>query len=275
MASFSRGGIFSLLRKKIDTLPERSFPATDSNTSYLSGMILGFNTGVDVPDKLLRVDLMGQRVLPLIKSGFEDRDSLEGLKRGQPLRFSGIAGAYKQFANRAALEPFEPEAGWLSWYHGEVAPPKSGRYRFWGYADNNLMVAIDGKPVFDGSRYDSAWRANFNIERKNFPAWPCLHAPAGFAAGSWVELGKESVQLDILFGEKSGNLTSGLLLVEREGDPYETTSWGQPKWPLFLTQEPQSSEQEELDAIRVHMEAKLMGSFSISTDAVWKVEENQ
>ncbi len=81
--------------------------------------------------------------------------------------------------------------------------------------------------------------------------------------------------MDILFGEKSGNLTSGLLLVEREGDLYETTSWGQPKWPLFLTQEPQSSEQEELDAIRVHMEAKLMGSFSISTDAVWKVEENQ
>ena len=272
MASFSRGGTFSLLRKKIDTLPERSFSATDSNTSYLSGMILGFNTDVDVPDKLLRVDLMGQRVLPLIKSGFENRDSLEGLKRGQPLRFSGIAGAYKQFANRAALEPFEPEAGWLSWYHGKVAPPKSGRYRFWGYADNNLMVAIDGKPVFDGSRYDSAWRANFDIERKNFPAWPCINAPAGFAVGPWVELGEESVQLDILFGEKSGNLTSGLLLVEREGDLYETTSWGQPKWPLFLTQEPKNSEREELDAIRAHMEEKLMGSFSVSTDAVWHVE---
>ena len=275
MASFNGSGAFSLLRKKIDKLPERSFSAIDSNTPFLSGMILGFNEGVYVPENLLRVDMMGQRVLPLIQSGFENRDSLEGLKRGEPLRFTGIAGAYKQFANSAELEPFEPEAGWLSWYHGEVAPPKSGRYRFWGYADNSLMVAIDGKPVFDGSRYGSAWRSSFKIERKNFPAWPCLNATAGFAAGPWVELGEEPVQLDILFGEKSGDLTSGLLLVEREGDPYETTSWGQPKWPLFLTQNPPNAEREELDALRAHMEEKLLGSFSVSSEATWRVEKIQ
>jgi hypothetical protein len=81
-------------------------------------------------------------------------------------------------------------AGWLTWYIGEVAPPRPGRYRFWGYADNNLLVAIDGKPVFDGSRDGSAFR-----------------------------------------------------------------------------------EFRELDQLREHMEEKLIGSFSVSTDAVWKVKE--
>ena len=84
-------------------------------------------------------------------------------------------------------------------------------------------------------------------------------------------MGAEPVQLDLLFGEQGANLTSGLLLIEREGGTYEETFWGQPKWPLFLTEPSSDAEITELENLRRHMEEKLMGSFSISSDAVWNV----
>ena len=66
-------------------------------------------------------------------------------------------------------------------------------------------------------------------------------------------------------------MTSGLLLVEREGATYEQTYWGQPKWPLFLTEFPDENQLVELDDLRIRMEEKIMGSFSVSEDSVWSV----
>ena len=40
------------------------------------------------------------------------------------------------------LYSYSREGGWMAWYHGQVIPPRAGRYRFWGYADNHLLVAI-------------------------------------------------------------------------------------------------------------------------------------
>ena len=159
----------------------------------------------------------------------------------------------------------------MVWYHGQVLPPRPGRYRFWGYADNHLLVAIDGKPVFEGSRRDSSFR-ELGIPRTDNPALPCLIARAGFACSEWIELSGDSVQLDLLFGDVGGNLTSGLLLVEREGDTYEETFWGQPKWSIFLTEVPSAEETAEFKRLVNHLERKTMGSFSIDEDAVWKVQ---
>ena len=158
----------------------------------------------------------------------------------------------------------------MAWYHGQVIPPRAGRYRFWGYADNHLLVAIDGKPAFEGSRNNSSFR-DLGIERKDNPALPCLIASTGFACSEWIELSSDPVRLDILFGEVGGNITSGLLLVERAGDTYEETFWGQPKWPLFLTETPTAEETAEFKRLVSHLEQKTMGSFSIAEDAIWKV----
>jgi hypothetical protein len=160
----------------------------------------------------------------------------------------------------------------MVWYHGQVLPPRPGRYRFWGYADNHLLVAVNGRPVFEGSRRDSPFK-ELGIPRTDNPALPCLIARAGFACSEWIELGGDPVQLDILFGEVGGNITSGLLLVEREGDTYEETFWGQPKWPLFLTEAPGEDEVAEFERLVSHLEEKMMGSFSIAENAVWKVAQ--
>ena len=85
--------------------------------------------------------------------------------------------------------------------------------------------------------------------------------------GCWIELAR----IDLLFGEASMTMTSGLLLIEYQNGTYEKTYWGQPKWPLFLTEFPQEDQLSELDDLRVHMEEKIMGSFSVSQDSVWQV----
>jgi hypothetical protein len=215
--------------------------------------------------------VIGHRVLPLVRSGFRDESCLAGLQVTGPLRFTGIAGTYDNFPKTNGLEPYETRHGWLAWYHGQMAPPRPGRYRFWGYADNHLLVSVNGKPVFEGSRFSSSLRENLDVARDNHPSLPCLNAAAGFASGEWFELGGEPVRLDLLFGEQGGNLTSGLLLVERAGESYEETFWGQPKWPLFLTEPPTKPEITELENLRRHMEEKLMGSFSIVNEAIWTV----
>jgi hypothetical protein len=251
-------------------LPELSLPVTKSGDGSLRGVVLGYDSSTAAPKDRLADDLIGHEVLPLIHSEFRDRSRLEALKQGEPTSFRGIAGAFHEFPDQTGLAPYSREGGWMAWYHGQVRPPRPGRYRFWGYADNHLLVAIDGKPVFEGSRRDSPFK-ELGIPRTDNPALPCLIAPAGFACSEWVELSGDSVQLDILFGELGGNITSGLLLVEREGDHYEETFWGQPKWPLFLTETPSAEDAAEFERLVRHLERKTMGSFSVSENAVWKV----
>ena len=86
-----------------------------------------------------------------------------------------------------------------------------------------------------------------------------------------MNIGEEPVQIDLLFGERSENLTSEILLIEKEGVPYDKTYWGQPMWPLFLTEFPSNEQLVEIDQLRMHMEENIKGSFSVSKDAVWKV----
>ncbi|MEM6778929.1 MAG: FecR domain-containing protein [Planctomycetota bacterium] len=253
-------------------LPELSLSITDFSGGEFEGVVFGYGNATEIPKAKLSKDVIGQELMPLIQSRFKDRSCLESLEHGEPIGFRGIAGAFHEFPNRTGLTPYWHEGGWMAWYGGRVRPPGPGRYRFWGYADNHLLVAIEGKAFFEGSRSDSPFR-ELGIPRSNNPSLPCLIAKAGFACSEWIELTGEPVQLDILFGEIGGNITSGLLLVEREGDIYEETFWGQPKWPLFLTAVPREDEAAEFEQLVLHLEARTMGSFSISEDAIWKADQ--
>ena len=249
-------------------LPELDLAVTSVGDDSVSGSIFGFEPSANIVKNVLSEDVIGQALLPLVQSGFQDRDCLSPLKESEPIHFRGIAGAYHQFPDRAGLTPYSLEGGWMTWYRGRVRPPQKGRFRFWGYADNHLMVAIDGKPVFEGSRRESPFKG-LGIPRTNNPGLPCLIAPAGFACSDWIELSGAPVRLDVMFGEVGGNVTSGLLLVEREGESYDETFWGQPKWPLFLTAAPDAKETSEFQRLVDHLEEKTMGSFTIDENAVW------
>ncbi|MCP4885065.1 MAG: FecR domain-containing protein [Planctomycetaceae bacterium] len=253
-------------------LPELTLPKLNPKHQSLIGSVFGYDRATTIVKSKVSDDFIGQELLPLIRSQFQDKSCLNAFNQSDPIPFRGIAGAYHEFPNRNGLTTYSRDGGWMAWYRGQVSPPQSGRYRFWGYADNHLLVAIGGKPVFEGSRRESSFK-KLGIPRTDNPALPCLIAPAGFACSEWIELTGDPVRIDIMLGEVGGNITSGLLLVEREGASYEETFWGQPKWPLFLTEIPSNDQVAELQSLVSHLEEKTMGSFSVSEEAIWKVKD--
>ena len=274
MADFDRSGKVQVRGEKASGVPELSVPPMIQTDSSLKGRIFGIKKGSEPrpegKDEIQEITIT-KRFLPLVKSGFKNQKKLGQFVQGRPLRFLGIAGSYNHFPENVSLDSYSTIHGWMAWYSGQVKAPEPGKYRFWGYADNNLLVSINGKAVFEGSRADSHFRNDLNVFRKNHPSLPCLNSRSGFARGKWITIGDNPVRIDLLFGERSENLTSGILLIEKEGSPYDKTYWGQPMWPLFLTEFPTDKQLAELDQLRIHMEENIKGSFSVSRDAVWKV----
>ncbi|MDF1861728.1 MAG: FecR domain-containing protein [Verrucomicrobiales bacterium] len=271
-ATFGERGDKALLKKKVSKMPELPQPkASLSELSGLTSNLYAF-TSSEFPSPKEQQDLIGQRFLPLARSGFRDKASLRGLRSEPVPPFTCIAGAYNDFGEKAGLDPDTvTRSGWIAWNQGKLQPPEPGRYRFVGYADNHLLVSINGKLAFEGGRYDSAFRESEIVERDNFPAWPCLNSVAGFAAGPWFEVGTDPIKFDLLFGEKRGNLTYALLLIEREGETYEETYWGQPKWPIFLTAVPNTPQREALKKLQEFLDEKLLGGFSLKEEAIWQI----
>ena len=274
MADFDRSGKVQVRGEKASGVPELSVPPMIQTDSSLKGRIFGIKKGSEPrpegKDEIQEITIT-KRFLPLVKSGFKNQKKLGQFVQGRPLRFLGIAGSYNHFPENVSLDSYSTIHGWMAWYSGQVKAPEPGKYRFWGYADNNLLVSINGKAVFEGSRADSHFRNDLNVFRKNHPSLPCLNSRSGFARGKWITIGDDPVRIDLLFGERSENLTSGILLIEKEGSPYDKTYWGQPMWPLFLTEFPTDKQLAELDQLRMHMEENIKGSFSVSREALWKV----
>ena len=271
LANFNRNGEVSPHSTRPSGVPEVQKDIQGTKLGTLLGSIIGFPQEEHISSPAPEDSPISRILLPLVQSKFSDLTCLNKLKKGNPIRFRGIAGTYDLFPQRTGLVPYSENNGWIAWYQGKVKAPQKGKYRFWGYADNNLLVAVNGEPVFEGSRYDSSFRTELNIPRNNHPSFPCLNARAGFASGPWFESGDTPVQIDLLFGESQGNKTSSLLLIEQEGASYDQTYWGQPKWPIFATEEFSPPEKKELNKLKNHMEEKIMGSFSIPGAELWSV----
>lgn len=274
MASFRKGGKVDIHRRALEGLPDLSGNTpVDARPGSLRGRFFAFANTTPPLNASPLSDRMGRHFVPLVESGFSDEGSLAELVEGRTLAFDGIAGAHNKLADYARTEESTRYYPWMIWYQGEVKAPKPGRYRFWGYADNSLLVAINGKAVLNGSRFDTALREELAVKSQRHPSFPCLNAQAGIASGEWIELGDEPVRIDILFGEMGNRFTSGILMVEREGDEYPHTYWGQPQWPLFLTEKPDGQRATELKQLNDYLENSLKGSFSIREDAIWQVVE--
>ena len=275
VASFRKGGKVDIRRRVLEGLPDLSGNTpVDARSGSLRGRFFAFANTTTLPLKTFPPeDHMGRHFVPLVESGFSDEGSLADLVEGRTLAFNGIAGAHNKLADYARTEESKRYHPWMVWYQGQVKAPEPGRYRFWGYADNSLLVAINGKAVLNGSRFDTALREELAVKSERHPSFPCFNAKAGIASGEWIELGDEPVRIDILFGEVGNRYTSGILMIEREGEQYPHTYWGQPQWPLFLTEKPDGQRTTELERLNDYLENSLKGSFSIPEDSIWQVVE--
>jgi hypothetical protein len=114
---------------------------------------------------------------------------------------------------------------WIIHFKGQVVPPSSGRYRFLGYAHATMLVAINGKLVLNGCRFDlNETQPDFPLRSSQSATDPQRGAPAGdwmLTAGPWINLkASDPVDIDILFGNRVAPILCAFLLVEKEGRTY-------------------------------------------------------
>ena len=128
----------------------------------------------------------------------------------------------KQFGVESIMQP----SGFFVHYSGSISP--KAEFRFAGQADDLLVVAINGKIVFDGS-----WHHCMSSYTVPDPQqYPCFtQQPMVF--GNWIKPGK--YKMDILFGERPGGWICGVLLVQEKGKTYPTAAGGRPILPIFTT----------------------------------------
>ncbi len=135
--------------------------------------------------------------------------------------------APKAFGAEKTVKP----SRWVIHYKGQVSPPESGNYRFWGIGDDIIAMAVNGKTVLVGNRRDLRLpKVNWQPSERDG-----AHAGDGnLRAGDWLTLKTTDIlDLDIIIGERPGGIFNAFLMVEKEGGHYETDRRGHLILPIF------------------------------------------
>ncbi|MBC8127921.1 MAG: hypothetical protein H8M99_12340 [Gloeobacteraceae cyanobacterium ES-bin-144] len=168
-----------------------------------------------------------------LKSGWNETILNRYFRITRPLYSSNIfipridaTAAPKAYGVEKVMKP----SCWVIHYKGQVSPPEDGIYRFVGYADDILAVAVNNKTVCLGHRpdmsMDSVWKS------KEKPG--ALAYNGNLVYGDWVTLKKDQpIDLDILVGERPGGFFCAFLLFQKQGDTYQNDKEGHPILPVF------------------------------------------
>jgi hypothetical protein len=122
---------------------------------------------------------------------------------------------------------------WLAVYSGKASAPFTDEFRFVGGCDNVIVVLVNGKLVFDGSRRYTQSAPPEKYYTKWKPSTPPIKgAPTGDIRtfnspaiwGDWVRLRKgEKFDITIILGESGGVYANGLLV------DWKTAPWHKDK----------------------------------------------
>jgi len=102
---------------------------------------------------------------------------------------------------------------WLIHYQARIVPPRSGKFRFRGRADDILMVRYNGSNALDGnfSLFSIGRSVNTTSESNN----------GQLVGGKWITMQKGvPADIEIIIGECPGGHFSARLCIEEEGVPY-------------------------------------------------------
>ena len=193
------------------------------------------------PDKYVRI------LTKFVKGGWQTSTLAQYYRSPKQLYATNIAIPPVQ-ADLAPLAFGEPEAdGYLFAVHykGQLVHKEDIKFRFWGLGDDILIVRVNGKIVLDahyprnGGAYDTQaiaypWQTSSAKSRTH---WLGVQLSV---VGDWITL-EAGVPLDmeVLIGEVGGGLFQSLLVVEVDGEEYETsTDRSGPILPIFKTASP-------------------------------------
>lgn len=125
---------------------------------------------------------------------------------------------------------------WVIHYKGVISAPETGKYRFWGYGDDVMIVRVRKREVLQGNWNDRKaidWQSEDELNRQ-YKIFSRKHET--LFVGDWISLQKgEEVPIDILVGECGGGQFASALMIEQLGASYETGSDGRPILPIFKT----------------------------------------
>ena len=123
--------------------------------------------------------------------------------------------------------------GWLAYYEGWFAVPESGDYRFQGFADDMMAVAVDGTTVLsafwpgqkDGSAitFRSGWypKDAHKTDGMEFRTPKMIGHLGARYKGGWLQLRKgQAYFIQVAISESHGGIFSAELLIEKKGDKY-------------------------------------------------------
>jgi hypothetical protein len=124
---------------------------------------------------------------------------------------------------------------WIIHYKGQVAPPRSGVFRFVGYCDDVMAIAVNNQTVLV-----NGWSGPEHLQRVlKKTAWDDTGRQGRQAVtgkvthGDWLELkADEAIDLDIVIGEVPGGAFCAFLFIEEKGREYEMQD-GDPLLPMF------------------------------------------
>lgn len=163
---------------------------------------------------------------------------------------------------------------WVALYRGYVTPPRSGKFRFVGRADNVLVIRFNSKVVLDGGDYSagmakSIWDSasigvlagrsgNRDAEKEarrggyDLPVKSYNYSNAGqYNERGGLMVGKDFTvsqgqryPVEILISELGG-LFGASLMIEEDGVRYEKDSTGSPILPLFRLDQSQPAPSTE------------------------------
>lgn len=122
--------------------------------------------------------------------------------------------APQSFGVEGEIEP----SGIVAYYEGIYTPRESMRMRFCGSADDAIIVKLDSRIVFDGSRhYDYSKFDLEDSDRQRTAAIAGMNTPTSY--GDWVSLeAGRSYELKILLAEVPGGQFGCMLFYQERGD---------------------------------------------------------
>lgn len=149
---------------------------------------------------------------------------------------------------------------WAVHYKGQLVHREGIRFRFWGVGNSVLTVRVDGEIVLDAPYIPSAggfaptWRTASADSYKYFLGY------GRSVVGDWITLEPGvPLNMDYLFVDFGGGAFGATLLVEVEGEEYETNRQGGPLLPVFKTAELSCDLQDSILKWLVPGEATLAG----------------
>jgi hypothetical protein len=125
---------------------------------------------------------------------------------------------------------------WCVHYTGKIMRKDGGRFRFWGFGDDVLLVRVNGEVVLNASWGD--FRTEIYDWERQEDDYKYYMGHAQAAVGTWFELEPGvPVEMEVLIGEIPGGQFCAYLVVEDAAEDYARNQEGMPILPVFRTAE--------------------------------------